>query len=219
MSVETAWRPTSEEATLNARLSLATLDAAARRGVPADVVLREVGVDGEALLEEDARIPVSVDQAIWRTCEGHLGASLRGLDVLAVMPRGALGLADMLFSTAPTFGDAIRTAAEFMPLVRDGLSVDLTEHADVLRIARRRTGYAGVQPSQRGSVRHRGKQPLTDRVSHGRHRADRKRSYRIGKCEFGAYQRRCLRRRGSLAGHYEQSQLSAEQGARVARPA
>lgn len=121
--------------TVLARLPLSILLAMEARGIPSGELLGAIGLDLEALEEEDARIEVSKEQELWHACGDSLGRPLRGMEVLSSVPPGFLGFTDMLFSTAATFGEALQVARDFMPLVREGLSMDLSEIGSTLQIA------------------------------------------------------------------------------------
>lgn len=124
-----------DESQVLARMLFAILYATESRGVDVSGIIRDLDLDIEALQEEDARSSVDQEQALWRLCMERLRAPLRGMDVLQAVPRGFLGLPEMLFSTAATFGDALRVAVDFMPLIRTGLSVNMVENGELVEFS------------------------------------------------------------------------------------
>jgi AraC-like DNA-binding protein len=138
--------------TISARLGLLVVLAAERHGVRRRELLAAAKLDDEALLEEDARIPHAIEQALWQEASARVGDELFGLDVIAGAPLGFLGVPDLLLSSEASFGEALATAGRYFPLVREDVVVCMTEEGDEAKLVYH--AAEGVASMTRGAVEH-----------------------------------------------------------------
>jgi AraC-like DNA-binding protein len=129
-----AVRERTAAATVSARVPLLVALAAERRGVRRKELLAAAKLDAEALLEEDARIPLAAERALWQEASARTGTELLGLDVITGAPLGFLGLPDLLVSSEASLGEALATAAQYLPLVREGVSGRMETDGDRVKL-------------------------------------------------------------------------------------
>lgn len=121
--------------TVSARLVKSLLYFASSKGLDAEALRLSSGISIENLEDEYGRVSIHKEQALWREVASQLARPVHGREVIEFIPYGYLGLPELLFSTAPTVRDAIGVVVDFIPLVRDGLSVRLTERAQGFRLS------------------------------------------------------------------------------------
>lgn len=143
---------THRHLTVSARLPLLVLMAAERRGVRRAEVLASAQISGEQLMEEDARISIHDEQAIWREAIDRTQDPLLGVDAICNAPAGFLGLPALLFGSASTLGDALAIAGHYMPLVHDGIQVRFEKNEDHVEIMYSVASSEGASEMDRGAL-------------------------------------------------------------------
>lgn len=121
--------------TVSARLVKSLLYFASSKGLDAEALCLSSGISIENLEDEYGRVSIHKEQALWREVASQLARPVHGREVIEFIPYGYLGLPELLFSTAPTVRNAIEVVVDFIPLIRDGLSVRLTQSAQGCRLS------------------------------------------------------------------------------------
>lgn len=120
--------------TVSARVALLVLMAAEEFGVRRSEILAATRLSADQLMEEDARISLHEEQAVWNEAIDRTGIPYLGIDVIRMAPAGTLGLPELLFGSATTLGEALDVAHRYMPLVRDGVDVRIESGRDLVRL-------------------------------------------------------------------------------------
>src|SRR5215475_13638240 len=108
--------------------------AAARRGVPPGTLLAAVGLDPQALMANDGRVPAEPVLRLWRTAAelcGDPGFGLSLFDHLQSYYFGGLALA---VHGSATFGDALRRIARFFALINQQGGLELVDDGPLVRV-------------------------------------------------------------------------------------
>lgn len=114
-------------------------------------ILAAARTSTEQLMEEDARISIPEEQAIWREAIDRTGDPFLGVDVIRDAPAGFLGLPELLFGSANTLGEALDVARQYMPLVRDGVDVRSERDGDHVRLVYSASPAEGASSIEAGA--------------------------------------------------------------------
>lgn len=120
----------SERFMVSSRLVKSLLYFAEAEGLDPTALIQDVEIDPAVLEDEYGRIAIAKEQRLWRLVAQRLHRVVHGQEVIAIIPYGYLGLPELLFATAPTVRDALLVVVDFIPLIRDGLSVRLVHRRD-----------------------------------------------------------------------------------------
>lgn len=115
-------------------MPLLALTAAEECGVRRSEILAATHLSIEQLMEEDARISIHEEQAVWNEAVERTGTAFFGLDAIRKAPAGTLGFPELLFASATTLGEALDVAHRYMPLVRDGVDVRIEKETELVHL-------------------------------------------------------------------------------------
>lgn len=106
--------------------------AAARRGVPPGTLLAAVGLDPQALMAHDGRVPAEPVLRLWRTAAELCGDPGFGLSLVDHLHPYYLGLGFAVHGSA-TFGAALRRLSQFFSLVNQRAALELVDDGPLVR--------------------------------------------------------------------------------------
>lgn len=132
---------------VSVRVFQLVLAGAAARGVDPRVLLRDVGISGEALTDPDGRLPRTAELRMWTQAalladDEHFGIHL--CERLTVDGLGPLGFA---VRSSATLGDAYHRVTRYLRLLVLGPVLELVLDGDVARL-RHRAPPTGPAPSR-----------------------------------------------------------------------
>ena len=110
------------------------LDAAARRGVDADALLAEVGVEKELLDDPDARLPEQSVKQLWGRAYEASGDPDLALHAAEILPIGAYRVIDFMAWHAPTVGDAFAEVSRYFAIISTAVKLPVTESAATMDV-------------------------------------------------------------------------------------
>lgn len=122
----------SVHVSVSASLAQAVLQAAARLGLPRDILLQAIGLDEDALRDPDARIPFATQQRLWATVAEQLPLAEPGLAIGAAFSPGQFSVLGYLLQSSPTFGAALEAAVRYQRLAGEGGNLLLQRQDDEL---------------------------------------------------------------------------------------
>ena len=95
------------------------------RGVNADEVCRQAGIDSRAIPTRTTRLPGQAMAAFWRAAVTASDDPDFGLHCTAASNPGALDIVGYVMLSCRTADEALRRGARFMRLLNDGIEVDI----------------------------------------------------------------------------------------------
>jgi len=105
-------------------------------GVDCDALLREVGLDRDALADRDARLPLALDQKLWARAAARSRDPTFGLNVAAHFDLGAFEALDYAMWASDTLADAFARMVRFHRLIGDDFDIRVKprgRHAHLVR--------------------------------------------------------------------------------------
>lgn len=115
----------------NVRLVVA---AAMARGVPAGKLLAEIGLDPQALLDADGRVPVESALRAWHVAAELSGDAAFGLSAVEHMRPDFLGCLGHAIHSSASFADGLRRLARYFHLVNQRVALELAEDGPLARV-------------------------------------------------------------------------------------
>jgi AraC-like DNA-binding protein len=100
----------------------------------------DVGVDVDAEHESEVSIPLERFRAIGDALAERLGDPMLGLHVATALPRGAYGLVEFVFRSAPTTREALDRLVRYVPLINNVLVFSVATHGDEVQVEARIAG-------------------------------------------------------------------------------
>ncbi len=105
--------------TVLARIGALVMAAAQARGVDAAALQARTGFDPALLHDADARMPLSMEVALWETAAALAGDPCFGLHAVKQVQPGAFDALDYVVRTAPDLLSALQRLARYNRLVHD----------------------------------------------------------------------------------------------------
>jgi AraC-like DNA-binding protein len=94
------------------------------------------------VLEQDVSIPLQTARSFVDRAARILDMPLLGVELAAMLPAGALGIAESIMRAAPTVADAMRALADYAALVDPSLSLRIDDEGSLmLSLAGERDGF------------------------------------------------------------------------------
>ncbi|MBJ6762283.1 AraC family transcriptional regulator [Myxococcaceae bacterium JPH2] len=112
--------------TVSTTLPRLILDAIAAKGVNADALARDAGVDRAQLTDAHARVTLPRGHLLWEKAAAAVGDPHFGLHLARTFQPGQFDLFDYLCRTAETLGAGLSLASRHLRLLHDGADLQLT---------------------------------------------------------------------------------------------
>lgn len=101
-----------------------------RAAVEGCAILAAAGCPVESLGDRRVRVPHDVTIELLNNALALTGDPAFALRAGAATRRGDFGLYDLLILSAPTFGESLRLGARYIPLLHDGVVIDISVQGD-----------------------------------------------------------------------------------------
>ncbi|MBZ4421892.1 AraC family transcriptional regulator [Myxococcus sp. RHSTA-1-4] len=128
---------------VSARIGAMIVHAAASRGVDPRVLQRATGFDAASAEDPDARIPLSLEGALWDEAARLSGDDAFGLHAAELLKPGAFDVLDYAVRTAPTLRQALERLARYNRLEHDAAVFTLHDQGDRTRVEHTLRGGVG----------------------------------------------------------------------------
>ncbi|HET7503732.1 MAG TPA: AraC family transcriptional regulator [Kofleriaceae bacterium] len=115
----------------NVRLVVA---AAAARGVPPSKLLAAIGLDPQALIASDGRIPAEPALRAWQAAAELCGDPAFGLSVVDRLPSDYFGGFGFAIHASATLGGALQRLVRYFPLINQQAALALIEDRALVRV-------------------------------------------------------------------------------------
>ncbi len=104
------------------------------RGVELEGLLAASGFDPKTAADPDARMPIEMEQVLWREAATRAGDEAFGLHAAELVQPGAFDVLDYAVRTAPTLRVSLERLVRYNRLVHDVAVWSLVTRGDVVRI-------------------------------------------------------------------------------------
>lgn len=119
---------------VSASIGAMIVQAATARGADANSLCREAGFDLSLAQDPDARIPFTVEEALWNGAARACHDEAFGLHAAETIKPGAFDVLDYAVRTAPTLGAALSRLVRYNRIVHDAAAFTVIPRGDVVRI-------------------------------------------------------------------------------------
>jgi len=133
------------EIEMSARIGAMIVNAAAAQGVSPAVLQDAIGFAVETAADPDARIPLSMEEALWNEAARLTHDDAIGLHAAERLQPGEFDVLDYVVRTAPTWRQALERLVRYNRLEHDAAVFTLQHGLDTLRVEHQFKPGFGVQ--------------------------------------------------------------------------